>query len=51
MKVFRKYGITLFMEKEIFSGIDLGIYFYKWAFEVNFRILFIDCYIMIGKIK
>lgn len=51
MKIFRKYGITLFVEKEIFEGVFFGIYFYKWAIEFNIRILWIDLFLMIGKTK
>jgi hypothetical protein len=51
MKIIKGYGITLFIEKEIFEGVFAGIYFYKWAVEFNFRILWIDLFIMIGKTK
>ena len=51
MKVFKKFGITFFVEDEIFSGAIFGIYFYTFAIEFNIRFLWFDIFIFIGKIK
>ncbi len=51
MKLYRNYGITLFVEKDIYVGALFGIYFYTFAIEFNIRILWLDLYILIGKIK
>jgi hypothetical protein len=51
MKVFKKFGFTIFIEKYFTPSIDVGIYFYKYAFEINFRLIWIDAYLLIGIIK
>ena len=51
MRVLKYKMLTLYLDSDIFPGIHFGIYFYKYALEVEFRFLYFDIYIFLGKIK